>query len=91
MFSPFLSTVVLANVNLLFYQSLCTDAAMGPIRQLGPKAMEIAIDQVPPISYKHFKKSLRGTRPSVAPGDLNQYVEWDKTYGTKRYDEDEDE
>ena len=72
-------------------KSLCTDAAMGPIRQLGARAMEISIDQVPPISYKHFKKSLRGTRPSVAPGDLHQYVEWDKTYGTKRYDEDEDE
>jgi len=73
-------------------KSLCTDAAMGPIRQLGSKAMDININDVPPISYKHFKKSLRGTRPSVAPEDLTQYVEWDKTYGTKRYeDEDEDD
>ena len=72
-------------------KSLCTDAAMGPIRQLGSRAMEIRVDDVPPISYKHFKKSLKGTRPSVAPGDLTQYLEWDKTYGTKRYDEDEDE
>ena len=72
-------------------KSLCTDAAMGPIRQLGAKAMDISVNDVPPISYKHFKKSLKGTRPSVAAGDLVQYIEWDKTYGTKRYDEDEDE
>eukprot|EP00536_Pseudo-nitzschia_multiseries_P005951 jgi/Psemu1/296061/fgenesh1_pm.121_\ len=72
-------------------KSLCTDAAMGPIRQLGSRAMEISVNDVPPISYKHFKKSLKGTRPSVAPEDLTQYVEWDKTYGTKRYDEDEDD
>ena len=72
-------------------RSLCTDAAMGPIRQLGSRAMEISLDAVPPISYKHFQKSLRGTRPSVAQSDLKQYVEWDKTYGTKRYIEDEDE
>ena len=39
-------------------KSLCTDAAMGPIRQLGAKAMDIDVNDVPPISYKHFKKSL---------------------------------
>ena len=72
-------------------KSLCTDAAMGPIRQLGSRAMEISVDDVPPISYKHFKKSLRGTRPSVSPDDLTQYIEWDQTYGTKRYDEDEED
>ena len=72
-------------------KSLCTDAAMGPIRQLGTKALEISVNDVPPISFKHFKKSLKGTRPSVSPGDLTQYVEWDKTYGTKRSDGDSDD
>ena len=72
-------------------KSLCTDAAMGPIRQLGAKAMDIDVNDVPPISYKHFKKSLKGTRPSVAPSDLKQYIEWDESYGTTRHDEEEEE
>jgi SpoVK/Ycf46/Vps4 family AAA+-type ATPase len=72
-------------------KSLCTDAAMGPIRQLGPRALEIDINDVPPISFKHFKRSLKGTRPSVAPSDLIQYEEWDKFYGSKRANEDDDD
>lgn len=71
-------------------KSLCTDAAMGPIRQLGNKALEVSVSDVPAISFKHFKRSLKGTRPSVAPSDLLQYEEWDKTYGSKRSDEDDD-
>jgi SpoVK/Ycf46/Vps4 family AAA+-type ATPase len=72
-------------------KSLCTDAAMGPIRQLGPRALEVDIKDVPPISFKHFKRSLKGTRPSVAPSDLIQYEEWDQIYGSKRADEDDDD
>lgn len=71
-------------------KALCTDAAMGPIRQLGPKALSIKIKDVPPISFKHFRRSLKGTRPSVAPADLVQYEEWDKAYGSKRANEDDD-
>lgn len=70
-------------------KALCTDAAMGPIRKLGNRALSIEVKDVPPISYKHFRKSLRGTRPSVAPSDLVQYEEWDKTYGTKRASEED--
>jgi SpoVK/Ycf46/Vps4 family AAA+-type ATPase len=72
-------------------KALCTDAAMGPIRQLGDRALEVNVSDVPPISLRHFKRSLKGTRPSVAPGDLVQYEEWDKMYGTKRSDGDDDD
>jgi SpoVK/Ycf46/Vps4 family AAA+-type ATPase len=67
-------------------KSLSTDAAMGPIRELGAQALEIDANDVPPISYKHFRQALRGMMPSVAPSDLVQYQEWDKTYGSKRAD-----
>lgn len=70
-------------------KSLCTDAAMGPIRDMGSKALEVNVSDVPPISLKHFKKSLKGTRPSVAPEDLKQYIEYDRVYGTKRADDDD--
>ena len=75
-------------------KALCTDAAMGPIRQLGPRALEIDPNDVPPISYKHFRQALRGMHPSVAQADLGIYIEWNKTYGNKIMqvydDEDED-
>ncbi len=72
-------------------KALSTDAAMGPIRQLGAKAMDIGVDDVPPISYKHFKRSLKGMRPSVAQSDLRQYLEWDSEFGSKRCDDEEDD
>jgi fidgetin-like protein 1 len=70
-------------------KALCTDAAMGPIRQLGPKALDVDVNDIPPISFKHFKRSLKGMKPSVAASDLIQYEEWDKTYGSKLAEEDE--
>ncbi len=64
-------------------KALCTDAALGPIRELGPKALEVEADDVPPISYRHFKRALRGMNPSVAKADLDLYKEWNATYGSK--------
>ena len=64
-------------------KALCTDAAMGPIRQLGRDAMKVRPDQVPPISYKHFKYALRSMSASVAKEDLDVYIEWNNTYGNK--------
>jgi fidgetin-like protein 1 len=72
-------------------KSLCTDAAMGPIRQLGSRALDVDVNDVPAITFKHFKRSLKGTKPSVAPSDLVQYEEWDKIYGSKRATEDDDD
>jgi SpoVK/Ycf46/Vps4 family AAA+-type ATPase len=68
-------------------KALCTDAAMGPIRQLGPQALEVNASDVPPISSRHFRHSLRSMNPSVAPADLVQYEKWDNIYGSKRVDE----
>jgi fidgetin-like protein 1 len=71
--------------------SLSADAAMGPLRELGSKFLEIDKKDVPPIALKHFKRALRGTKPSVAPQDLVHYEEWDKLYGTKRADNEDNE
>lgn len=64
-------------------KALCTDAALGPIRELGSKALEVSANDVPPISYRHFKRALRGMNPSVAQADLDLYKEWNATYGSK--------
>jgi fidgetin-like protein 1 len=65
-------------------KSLSADAAMGPIRQLGSRALEVDSNNIPPIAYRHFRQSLRSMRPSVATVELVQYDEWDKLYGSKR-------
>jgi len=62
--------------------SLCKDASMGPIREISLDS--INLKDIPPISYKHFRASLRDIKPSVAPAELVQYEEWDKIYGSKR-------
>lgn len=64
-------------------KALCTDAALGPIRQLGHRALEVSASDVPPISYKHFRHALKGMNPSVAQSDLDIYLDFNKTYGSK--------
>lgn len=61
---------------------LCTEAAMGPLRKFGAKAMDIDSKDVPPISYKHFRQALKQVNPSVAAADLVSHIEWNNTYGS---------
>lgn len=72
-------------------KALCTDAALGPIRQLGARALMIDIKDVPPISYRHFRQALRGMNPSVAQSDLEIYLKWNDTYGSKSAFSDEND
>jgi SpoVK/Ycf46/Vps4 family AAA+-type ATPase len=75
-------------------KALCVEAAMGPLRQLGARALSIKPEQVPPISMRHFRQALKGVNPSVSQHDLKIYVDWDKTYGSKRatnYDDSEED
>jgi SpoVK/Ycf46/Vps4 family AAA+-type ATPase len=64
-------------------KELCTEAAMGPVRQLGSQVVHARAENLPPISYKHCRQAVRSTKPSVAPADLKVYLEWDENYGTK--------
>ena len=65
-------------------KALCVEAAMGPLRGLGARALQVDANDLPPIAYKHFRQALRGMNPSVSPADLEVYVEWTKTYGSLR-------
>lgn len=64
---------------------LCREAALGPIRsiQLSDIAT-ITADQVRPILYTDFQEALKTVRPSVSSKDLEQYEEWNKTFGCGR-------
>lgn len=72
-------------------KALSAEAAMGPIRQLGARALEVEVTNIPSISMKHFKRALKSVRPSVAASDLEQYIKWDDAYGSKRAEDDDDD
>lgn len=73
-------------------KNLCTDASMGPMRSMTvEEMMSIKANEVPPIAYKHFRQSLRGSSPSVAQSDLQVYIDWNNTYGSKVSNDLEDE
>ena len=67
-----------------YLKALCNTAAMGPLQDLsGDEFLSVKMDDLSPISYKHCRKALRGMNPSVAPSELDAYVEWNNTYGNK--------
>ena len=69
-------------------RNLCQEAAMGPMRDVGSKLFAAggAIDesQIPPISLKHFDAALAVTAATVAQADLEQYEQWNATFGSAR-------
>ncbi|PRD29521.1 UNVERIFIED_CONTAM: fignl1 [Trichonephila clavipes] len=62
---------------------LCKEAAMGPIRSIGPENIKtVSLDQVRPINLNDFFDALRQVRASVAQDDLDYYLEWNKKFGS---------
>lgn len=62
--------------------SLAKDAALGPIRELGPdQVRSMAASEMRNIKRKDFEDSLKRIKPSVSPGTLNMYVKWNKDFG----------
>ncbi|KPJ00151.1 Fidgetin-like protein 1 [Papilio xuthus] len=63
-------------------KSLCSEAAMGPIRSVPlSQIINIDRDKVRAVSVQDFKNALQRVRPSVSQDDLGQYVKWNNTYG----------
>lgn len=62
--------------------SLAKDAALGPIRELGPDQVRcMAATEMRNIKMKDFEDSLKRIKPSVSPATLNMYSKWNQDYG----------
>uniref|UniRef100_A0A3Q3VYM6 microtubule-severing ATPase n=1 Tax=Mola mola TaxID=94237 RepID=A0A3Q3VYM6_MOLML len=62
--------------------SLAKDAALGPIRELGPDQVRcMAASEMRNIKMKDFEDSLKRIKPSVSPSTLNMYTRWNKDFG----------
>ncbi|KAF7669158.1 hypothetical protein LDENG_00243200 [Lucifuga dentata] len=62
--------------------SLAKDAALGPIRELGPEQVRnMAASEMRNIKVKDFEDALKRIKPSVSPQTLNMYTKWNKDFG----------
>ncbi|XP_061401455.1 fidgetin-like protein 1 [Musca vetustissima] len=64
-------------------ESLCREASMEPLRSV-PQDFILSFDKnnLRAVNKNDFLIAFNKIRPSVSPDDLDQYVEWNKTYGS---------
>lgn len=64
-------------------KTLCQEALMEPVRSISISDMRnVAAENVRPVTFDDFLAALECVRASVSPKDLQQYVDWNKTYGS---------
>uniref|UniRef100_A0A3B3YLW1 microtubule-severing ATPase n=1 Tax=Poecilia mexicana TaxID=48701 RepID=A0A3B3YLW1_9TELE len=62
--------------------SLAKDAALGPIRELGPEHVRsMSASEMRNIKMKDFEESLKRIKPTVSSATLNMYTKWNKDFG----------
>uniref|UniRef100_A0A3B3UZ40 microtubule-severing ATPase n=1 Tax=Poecilia latipinna TaxID=48699 RepID=A0A3B3UZ40_9TELE len=62
--------------------SLAKDAALGPIRELGPEHVRsMSASEMRNIKMKDFEESLKRVKPTVSSATLNMYTKWNKDFG----------
>ena len=63
--------------------ALAKDAAMGPLRSLGERLLEVGVEDVRAIEIGDFETSLERIRPSVGAEGLKRFEEWAEKYGER--------
>lgn len=62
--------------------SLAKDAALGPIRELGPhQVRNMSASEMRNIKMKDFEDSLKRIKSTVSSATLNMYAKWNKDFG----------
>ncbi|URE46852.1 MIT (microtubule interacting and transport) domain [Musa troglodytarum] len=65
-------------------QALCEEAAMMPIRELGPQhILTIKASQVRPLRYEDFQKAMVVIRPSLRKSKWEELERWNEEFGLK--------
>jgi SpoVK/Ycf46/Vps4 family AAA+-type ATPase len=62
--------------------ALCREAAMGPIRDLGPAVASVALDKIRAINLHDFVQALQVIKPSVNLAQLESFQAFTRDYGT---------
>ena len=56
---------------------------MGPLRSLGEALLHLSKDEIRPINFEDFEKSLMNIRPSVSQQGLKEFEDWAKEFGER--------
>ncbi|TID14032.1 AAA-domain-containing protein [Venturia nashicola] len=62
---------------------LAKDAAMGPLRSLGDKLLNMTMEDIRPIEMKDFVASLKTIRPSVSKQGIEKFEDWAREFGER--------
>ncbi|KAG1655073.1 hypothetical protein FOA52_009025 [Chlamydomonas sp. UWO 241] len=63
--------------------ALCKEAAMGPIRELGPAIAKVQASSIRSIALADFGAALGVIKPSVNREALAAFDEWTREFGTQ--------
>lgn len=64
-------------------KSLCQEASMGPIRSIPiEKFHDFSNSDLRPVNFQDFQTAMQCVRASVSPEDIENYLKWDKVYGS---------
>ncbi|KAJ3066048.1 Fidgetin-like protein 1 [Rhizoclosmatium hyalinum] len=61
---------------------LVREAALGPIRRLSGSILDIAVKDVPPMTFADFQDALTQVKASVTERDLDLYLKFDAEFGS---------
>lgn len=61
---------------------IAKDAALGPVRELGPRIRDAPAESLRPVSLADFASALNRVRPSVSPESLTAMETWSRKYGS---------
>ncbi|KAF3789617.1 Spastin [Nymphaea thermarum] len=64
-------------------QALCEEAALMPIRELGPQILHIKANQVRPLRYEDFQQAMAVIRPSTVKHKWEELERWNKEFGSR--------
>ncbi|XP_043716893.1 spastin [Telopea speciosissima] len=63
-------------------RALCEEAAMMPIRELGPSILTVKANQVRPLRYSDFQKAMTVIRPSLQKSKWEDLQQWNREFGS---------
>ena len=65
-------------------KSLCKEASLGPIRELGMRIRDMKEKDVRGIQMKDFQEALRRIRPSVPNDSIQKHIDWVQQFGIQQ-------
>lgn len=64
------------------WNATAKDAALGPVRELGPRIRDAPAESLRPVALADFAAALNRVRPSVSPESLTAMETWSRKYGS---------